>query len=91
MDRVELALRLFFCLPFAHSEDISDRDLSVRLNAALAAVAGEATMLSDLQHRPHSFFPILAGMPPIPFPLASGTGSHDGGLAASPAGCRPRM
>ena len=42
MDRVELALRLFFCLPFAHSEDIADRDLSVRLNAALAAVAGRS-------------------------------------------------
>jgi Bacterial protein of unknown function (DUF924) len=37
MDRVELALRLFFCLPFAHSEDIADQDLSVRLNAALGS------------------------------------------------------
>jgi uncharacterized protein (DUF924 family) len=37
MDRIELALRLFFCLPFAHSEDIADQDLSVRLNAALGS------------------------------------------------------
>jgi len=35
MARVEPELRLFFCLPFAHSEDIADQDLSVRLNARL--------------------------------------------------------
>lgn len=29
------ALRLFFCLPFAHSEDASDQDLSVQLHEAL--------------------------------------------------------
>jgi uncharacterized protein (DUF924 family) len=32
---VEPALQLFFCLPFAHSEDIADQDLSVKLNARL--------------------------------------------------------
>ena len=31
-------LRLFFCLPFAHSEDIADQNLSVELNARLGAV-----------------------------------------------------
>ena len=35
MERVEPDLRLFFCLPFAHSEDIADQDLSVALNAKL--------------------------------------------------------
>lgn len=33
--RVEPDLRLFFCLPFAHSEDMADQELSVRLNAEL--------------------------------------------------------
>lgn len=35
MDRVEIDLRPFFCLPFAHSEDLVDQDISVRLNARL--------------------------------------------------------
>lgn len=35
MNHVEPDLRLFFCLPFAHSEDIRDQNLSVRLNAGL--------------------------------------------------------
>lgn len=35
MERVEPDLRLFFCLPFAHSEDMDDQDLSVKLNARL--------------------------------------------------------
>jgi len=35
MERVEPALRLFFCLPFAHSEEIADQDISVELNAQL--------------------------------------------------------
>ncbi len=35
LDRVEPALRLFFCLPFAHSEKLSDQDISVLLNAKL--------------------------------------------------------
>ncbi|MEZ2224312.1 DUF924 family protein [Rhizobium sp. RCC_161_2] len=34
-DQVEPDLRLFFCLPFAHSEDIGDQDISVKLNAEL--------------------------------------------------------
>lgn len=33
MNSVEPELRLFFCLPFAHSESIDDQDLSVELNA----------------------------------------------------------
>ncbi|TCQ03760.1 uncharacterized protein DUF924 [Rhizobium sp. PP-F2F-G36] len=35
MARVKPELRLFFCLPFAHSEDMADQELSVRLNAGL--------------------------------------------------------
>lgn len=35
MDFVDPALRLFFCLPFAHSEDIADQHLSVKLNTRL--------------------------------------------------------
>lgn len=33
--RIEPALRLFFCLPFAHSEDRGDQRLSVALNRRL--------------------------------------------------------
>ncbi len=35
MEHVSPDLRLFFCLPFAHSENIPDQDLSVKLNARL--------------------------------------------------------
>jgi uncharacterized protein (DUF924 family) len=52
MDRVALALRLFFCLPFAHSEDIADQDLSVWLNAALRSrgwATPKATATSESQ------------------------------------------
>ena len=35
MDQVELELRVFFCLPFAHSEAMSDQDISVDLNTRL--------------------------------------------------------
>ncbi len=35
MDQVELGLRAFFALPFGHSEDIADQDLSVALVATL--------------------------------------------------------
>lgn len=35
MDAVDAELRLFICLPFAHSEHIEDQDLSVELNARL--------------------------------------------------------
>jgi uncharacterized protein (DUF924 family) len=35
MEAVDVDLRLFFCMPFAHSEDGSDQDLSVVLNARL--------------------------------------------------------
>lgn len=35
MDAIDADLRLFFCLPFAHSEDEGDQDLSVKLNARL--------------------------------------------------------
>lgn len=34
-DAVEPQLRLFLCLPFAHSENLADQDLSVALNARL--------------------------------------------------------
>jgi uncharacterized protein (DUF924 family) len=34
-EQVEPDLRLFFCLPFAHSENINEQDLSVKLNARL--------------------------------------------------------
>lgn len=34
-EAVPADLRLFLCLPFAHSEDLADQDLSVRLNARL--------------------------------------------------------
>ncbi|MBU4632684.1 DUF924 family protein [Pseudomonas chlororaphis] len=35
MEAVAADLRLFFCLPFAHSEDLIDQDFSVLLNARL--------------------------------------------------------
>ncbi len=38
MEAVDPELRLFFCLPFAHSEDIADQDLSVELNTRLGPV-----------------------------------------------------
>ena len=47
MDAVEPALRLFFCLPFAHSEDRADQDLSVELNSRL----GSWTRSHALGHR----------------------------------------
>ncbi|MFT3819524.1 MAG: DUF924 family protein [Rubrivivax sp.] len=34
-DSVEAGLRLFLCLPFAHSEDLADQALSVELNTRL--------------------------------------------------------
>ncbi|WP_019936514.1 DUF924 family protein [Bordetella sp. FB-8] len=37
MERVQEALRLFFCLPFAHSEDLADQNLSMTLHAKLGA------------------------------------------------------
>ncbi|SMF60800.1 Uncharacterized conserved protein, DUF924 family [Xaviernesmea oryzae] len=47
MERVEVDLRLFFCLPFAHSEEIADQDLSVALNAKL----GEPWLSHAQSHR----------------------------------------
>lgn len=38
MERVAVDMRLFFCLPLAHSEDVLDQDLSVALNATLGQV-----------------------------------------------------
>jgi uncharacterized protein (DUF924 family) len=38
-DQVDPSLRLFFCLPFSHSEDLADQDRAVALNAALGAEA----------------------------------------------------
>jgi len=37
MAQVEPALRPFFCLPFEHSEDLADQDLSVELHETLDA------------------------------------------------------
>ena len=39
MAAVEPSLQLFFCLPFAHSENLADQDLSVELNTHLGATA----------------------------------------------------
>lgn len=39
MEQAEPALQLFFCLPFAHSENLADQELSVELNARLGAAA----------------------------------------------------
>ena len=39
MDAVAPSLRLFFCLPFAHSENLADQDLSVELNTRIDAAA----------------------------------------------------
>ena len=47
IDRAEPDLRRFFCLPFAHSEDILDQDLSVSLNARL----GQPWLEHDEGHR----------------------------------------
>ncbi|WP_434063345.1 DUF924 family protein [Ochrobactrum quorumnocens] len=47
MERIDPELRLFFCLPFAHSEDISDQDISVVLNRKL----GEPWLGHAVGHR----------------------------------------
>ncbi len=47
MERVGEELRLFFCLPFAHSEEITDQDVSVALNAKL----GEPWLSHAENHR----------------------------------------
>lgn len=47
MDEVDPPLRLFFCLPFAHSEDLADQDFSVALNSRL----GNWTRSHALGHR----------------------------------------
>lgn len=47
MEQVEEALRLFFCLPFAHSEDLADQDLSIALHTRL----GESLMFHAREHR----------------------------------------
>ena len=39
MNAVEAPMRLFFCLPFAHSENAADQDISLRLNARLGSAA----------------------------------------------------
>ncbi|MFY9512713.1 MAG: DUF924 family protein [Rubrivivax sp.] len=39
MQEVEPSMRLFFCLPFAHSERLEDQDLSVELNTQLGPEA----------------------------------------------------
>lgn len=47
MMKVEPRLRLFFCLPFAHSEDSADQALSVELNARL----GQPWLSHAIGHR----------------------------------------
>lgn len=47
MAEVEADLRLFFCLPFAHSEDVGDQDLSVVLNGRL----GQPWLTHAEEHR----------------------------------------
>lgn len=47
MEHVEEAMRLFFCLPFAHSEDLSDQDLSIALHSRL----DESLMFHAREHR----------------------------------------
>jgi uncharacterized protein (DUF924 family) len=44
---IEADLRLFLCIPFAHSEDLRDQDRSV----ALARTAGESTLSYAERHR----------------------------------------
>ncbi|MBH1964719.1 MAG: DUF924 family protein [Comamonadaceae bacterium] len=39
MQGVPASLQLFFCLPFAHSEQLADQDISVELNTILGADA----------------------------------------------------
>ncbi len=41
MDGVDADLQLFFCLPFAHSEDLADQAISVALNTRLGPAALE--------------------------------------------------
>jgi uncharacterized protein (DUF924 family) len=47
MEAVEPPMRLFFCLPFAHSEDPADQDLSLRLHHVL----GEPWLAHARGHR----------------------------------------
>lgn len=47
MAAVQPALRLFFCLPFAHAEDLADQDLSVQLHQRL----GEPWLSHARAHR----------------------------------------
>lgn len=35
MERVEKPLRVFFCLPFSHSEDLADQEIALALNLEL--------------------------------------------------------
>ena len=46
-ERIESRLRLFWCLPFAHSEELADQDLSVSLNSRL----GEPWLGHANEHR----------------------------------------
>jgi uncharacterized protein (DUF924 family) len=47
MDAVEPSLRVFFCLPLAHSESLADQELSVQLHEAL----GEPWLAHARGHR----------------------------------------
>lgn len=41
MQRVDAPLRLFFCLPFTHSEQLEDQDYAVELNTGLGGIGLE--------------------------------------------------
>ena len=47
VEKVEPELRVFFCLPFSHSENLDDQDLAVRLNTPL----GESLLSHAIGHR----------------------------------------
>ncbi|WP_028601409.1 DUF924 family protein [Ottowia thiooxydans] len=58
MQEVPASLRLFFCLPFAHSEQLADQDVSVELNTLLGAEArehaeGHRDIVRRFGHFPH--------------------------------------
>ncbi|CAI1074459.1 DUF924 family protein [Serratia entomophila] len=66
---VEPPLRLFFCLPFAHSENLADQDLSVELNSQLGPVErqhaeGHRDIIRRFGRFPHRNRLLLRGTTP---------------------------
>lgn len=47
MEHVDAGIRVFFCLPFSHSEDLVDQELAVALNERL----GQPWLAHALEHR----------------------------------------